>query len=62
MIVTIKDRSDLIHAILGLPYGQLKSVCGELAGMIEDKETRPKLETAEEFADLLYDWADAQDA
>lgn len=56
----MKTRTDLVEAILQMSYGELKSVAHELAAMIEDKEARPKLETAEEFADMLYDWAEAQ--
>lgn len=56
----MKTRQDLIEAVLGMNYGELKSICCELAEMI-DKDVRPKVETTEEFADLLYDWAEAQD-
>lgn len=56
-----KVRSDLVRAILGLNYGDLKTVASELASAAADKDARPKLETAEEFADLLYDWAEAQE-
>lgn len=52
-------REDLVAAITAMNYGALKQVGKELAEMIEDKEARPKLETAEEFADLLFDWAKA---
>lgn len=52
-------RNDLALLIVGMNYGELKTVAAELASMIEDKEARPKLETAEEFADLLFDWAEA---
>lgn len=55
-------RQEFAAAILGMSYGTLKEICADLAATIEDKEARPKLETAEEFADLLFDWADAQDA
>jgi hypothetical protein len=52
-------KKELAKFILTMNYGKLKEVAGELASTIEDKESRPKLETAEEFADLLYDWAEA---
>jgi hypothetical protein len=52
-------KKDLARTIMEMDYGQLKIVAKELAGACEDKEARPKLETAEEFADLLYDWAEA---
>lgn len=53
-------KKDLAATILKMNYGALKQVAAELAGTIEDKEARPKLETPEEFAELLYDWAEAQ--
>lgn len=53
-------KKDLALVILKMNYGELKSVGDEFAETIKDKESRPKLETAEEFADLLYDWAEAQ--
>ena len=52
-------RYRLIAAICEMPYGELKQIAHELAETIKDKEARPKLETAEEFADLLWDWADS---
>lgn len=55
----MKTRNDFIAAVVELPYGELKSIAAELAETIKDKDARPKLETAEEFADLLYDWAAA---
>lgn len=54
------ERSDFVRAVLLMPYGELKQIAHELAETIKDKEARPKLETAEEFADLLWDWAEAQ--
>lgn len=56
------SKKDLAATILAMSYGTLKDAADDLANMIEDKETRPKLETAGEFADLLYDWAEAQSA
>jgi hypothetical protein len=56
------DRTDFVETILNMPYGQLKQIAHELAETIKDKGARPKLETAEEFADLLWDWADANRA
>jgi hypothetical protein len=53
------NKDDLARTITTMSYGELKSVAAALVAMI-DKEVRPKLETAEEFADLLYDWAEAQ--
>jgi len=51
---------DLAAAIMGMNYGDLKSVARDLAAACEDKEARPKMETTEDFADLLYYWAEAQ--
>lgn len=56
----MRSRKDLAECIRYMSYGELKSVAAELASCCEDKEARPKLETPEEFADLLYDWAEAQ--
>lgn len=53
------DKAELASAILEMSYGGLKAIAAELAEAIKDKEARPKLETAEEFADLLFDWAEA---
>ncbi|RKE73632.1 hypothetical protein [Pseudorhodoplanes sinuspersici] len=51
---------ELARSILALNYGELKSVGKDFAEAIKDKDARPKLDTAEEFADLLFDWAEAQ--
>lgn len=53
-------RKDLASSIRSMNYAELKAVAEELASACKDKEARPKLETAEEFADLLSDWAEAQ--
>ena len=55
----LTKREDFIKAILTMEYGVLKGIASELSETIKDKEARPKLETPEEFADLLWDWADA---
>lgn len=56
----MNTRRDLAETINGMSYHELKALGHELAETIKDKEARPKLETAEEFADLLADWAEAQ--
>lgn len=56
----VRSKKELAELILAMSYGELKSMGNDLSGTIEDKEARPKLETAEEFADLLWDWAEAQ--
>lgn len=53
-------KGKLAQAILSLTYGELMEIAGELAQM-KDPEVRPKIETAEEYAALLHDWADATD-
>lgn len=52
--------NDLAKLILQMNYGQLKMVGDAFAAACEDKESRPQLETGEEFADLIYDWAEAE--
>lgn len=52
------DRQNLAKLIYSMPYGELMTVAGELAAM-KDEEVRPKIETQQEFADALYDWAEA---
>lgn len=52
-------RDDFIKVIFNMNYGTLKGISEEFASMI-DKDVRPKIETPEEFAELLFDWAEAQ--
>lgn len=52
-------RNDLANTILKMNYGELKSVAASLASM-KDEDVRPKIETTEEFADMLFDWAEAE--
>lgn len=54
-------KQQVADAILNLTYGGLKEVASDLSRMIEDKDLWPKLETTEEFAELLYNWAEAQE-
>lgn len=53
------DKKDLAMTIVQMSYGDLRDVAAELAAACEDKETRPQLETGQDFADLLFDWAEA---
>lgn len=53
------SRNGLAKAITEMTYGELRAVAADLASTCHDKEARPKLETTEEFAELLYDWAAA---
>jgi hypothetical protein len=56
---TMMVKLDLAQCILAMSYGELRNVGAELASTCEDKEARPKMETTEDFAELLYDWAAA---
>lgn len=49
---------DFARVILEMNYGELKSVAASFASM-KDEDVRPKIETAEEYADLLFDWAES---
>jgi hypothetical protein len=52
-------RKGLANAIVAMNYGDLKSVGASLASM-KDAEVRPKIETDDEYASLLFDWAAAE--
>ena len=52
----------LACAILSMTYGDLMDVAGEFSDAIADREAWPKgCKTSEEFATLLYNWAEAQE-
>ena len=53
-------KSELAQVILGLPYGTLMEIAGELSQM-KEPEVRPKIETPQDYASLLHDWAEATD-
>lgn len=53
-------KGRLAQAILDLTYGELMEIAGELSEM-KQPDVRPKIETPEEYAALLHDWADATD-
>lgn len=53
-------KAELAAAILGLTYGSLMEVAAELAKM-KEPDVRPKIETPEEYAAMLHDWAEACD-
>jgi hypothetical protein len=55
----MKTRTDLVEVILSMNYGELLAVAEELAKM-KDDEVRPKIETPQEYAELLFDWAEAE--
>lgn len=54
----MKTAKDLAKTIMEMNYRELHSVAAELAGM-KDADVRPKIETTEEYAELLFDWAES---
>ena len=55
-----KTKQDLAYAILNMTYGDLMYVAGQFTEMTaKDNGARPRPKTAEDFASLLHDWADA---
>lgn len=50
---------DLARVILKMNYRELMNVSGRLSGMVVP-DVRPKIETPEEYAEALYDWAEAE--
>lgn len=54
----IMTKMGLAKVITAMNYGDLREVGEELACM-KEPEVRPKIETAQEFADALFDWAQA---
>lgn len=57
----MKTRADLATVILSMNYGELFKVAEELSEM-KDEDVRPKIETPQEFAEMLFDWAQAEPA
>lgn len=55
----MKTAKDFAAVILEMNHGAMRQVAADLSGMV-DKDVRPKIETPQEFADALYDWAEAQ--
>jgi hypothetical protein len=51
-------KAELAQTILGLTFGTLMEIAGEMSRM-KEPSVRPKIETPEEFASMLHDWADA---
>lgn len=54
-----KSPDELADAIAAMTFGDLMSVASDLSQMAEAKDARPKLETPEEFASLLWDWSES---
>jgi hypothetical protein len=50
--------NQLATLLLGLTYREMVELSMSLAEMVKDKETRPPPEAAEDFAEMLTDWAD----
>jgi hypothetical protein len=57
----MNTKTDLANFIMEMNYGELKKVAVDLAGM-KDADVRPKIETPEEYAEMLFDWAEANAA
>ncbi len=57
----IDHRKRFISILLEMNYGTLKGIAEELTAMAADKKGEIKLKTSEEFACLLYDWAESQE-
>lgn len=55
----MNTKTDLAKFIMNMNYGELKAVAADLSTM-KDADVRPKIETTEEYADMLYDWAESQ--
>ena len=55
----MKTRADFAECILNMNYRELYAVAAELSGM-KDAEVRPRIETPQEYAEMLFDWAEAQ--
>lgn len=53
------DKKGLAQLILGLTFGELKAIATELHAMCEAPERRVAV-SAQDFIDLLHDWAEAQ--
>lgn len=53
-------RQYFAEAIMNMNYGTLCAIAKEFSEMI-DADVRPKIETPQEFAELLFDWAEAQE-
>lgn len=51
-------KRQFAKTILNMNYGTLREVAADLSAM-KDEDVRPKIETPEEFAEVLFDWAEA---
>lgn len=59
--VRVTSITQLANAIMTMHYGDLMQVAREFRGMCtEDRDVRRLPKTAEDFASMLHDWAEAQ--
>jgi hypothetical protein len=54
------DKSDLAETIAGLPFNALMEIAKELVDMVEDAGDDRDIKTAVGMAEMLADWAEAQ--
>lgn len=62
----IHDKSDLAQVLTTMPFGVLMQVAHELVSMVAEANAEEAtmvrdLSTPVGMAEMLYDWADAQD-
>jgi len=60
----IRDKDDLSEVIVAMPFGRLMQVAHELVSMVAEANVDTpgirNLETPLGMAEMLYDWAEAQ--
>lgn len=54
----MQTKEDVAQVILRLNYGELMALGRELSAM-KEPDVRPSIETPEEYAALLFDWAES---
>jgi hypothetical protein len=55
------DKDDLAKVLVSMPFGRLMEIAHELVSMVADADVDRKIDTPVGMAEMLYDWADAQD-
>lgn len=55
----IRDRKELAGILTNMPYNELLKVADEFVEMVKDADRQ--IDNAHGMADMLADWADAQD-
>lgn len=58
--MTTATKQGLAQLILGLTFGELKAVAADLHALCSDETARGVPVDAQDFVDLLHDWAEAQ--